>query len=508
VKLAPICGRFTLIGLLLALAACGDGGGGGSSPPLEAQVSTLAYVVTRCHEEKGGAGYSGSQALWVRQGDREPLKVAEFAMGQPPIGGLCRVLGDLRNGSLFTVIGAFQRLGVSPDGSTVVFEVSDDFSILSHVVTADQQGIFAVRADGSGLHRVADHSNDPAFHVDWACGAAPAKTCTIATGPYPLQFSPDGRRVVLTDLGPSDTGDDAPQVFTVDLASGARQQLTHIPPVPECRGQSDDPPDCVWPGLASVSNLSFLDDTTVAYGIGRDGSAVGGGVFTVKLNADGTPEGEPQAVPVLALPNGAVVPVFEITGAVAYAAIAVVPGRTPVNGSSSSVAKVFVVEPTSSAFLPGDRVLQLTNYDRWDTGGARFATDGQHVVFRASADPLGTNPSNQCQLFSIDRLGGDRRQLTSFAIVGDHPRNCEEGASPGCTIYGFNQVDLRTGALVFDSTCDPVGTNPHDGNQLFALRPDGTGLRQLTYTQGIITHPDRSIDVELPGPFHIPSRLR
>ena len=69
-------------------------------------------------------------------------------------------------------------------------------------------------------------------------------------------------------------------------------------------------------------------------------------------------------------------------------------------------------------------------------------------------------------------------------------------------------MDRRAGSLVFDSSCDPLGTNPGGGNQLFAMRPDGSGLRQLTYTQGIVNHPDRSIDVELPAPFYVPSRLR
>ena len=154
------------------------------------------------------------------------------------------------------------------------------------------------------------------------------------------------------------------------------------------------------------------------------------------------------------------------------------------------------------------RVLQLTNFGRSETGNARITTDRQRVLFYASADPLGTNPSNQCQWFSIDRLGGDLRQLTSFAAAGERGRNCEDLRAPGCTVLQLSRLDLGTGSLVFSSTCDPLGTNPQGGNQLFALRPDGSGLRQLTYTQGIVKHPDRSIDVELPGPFHIPTRFR
>jgi hypothetical protein len=60
--------------------------------------------------------------------------------------------------------------------------------------------------------------------------------------------------------------------------------------------------------------------------------------------------------------------------------------------------------------------------------------------------------------------------------------------------------DARTGTLVFASSCDPFGTNPN-GGQLFAMRPDGTGLRQLTDDPPVKTDPDGSVTVELPGPY-------
>jgi hypothetical protein len=57
-----------------------------------------------------------------------------------------------------------------------------------------------------------------------------------------------------------------------------------------------------------------------------------------------------------------------------------------------------------------------------------------------------------------------------------------------------------TKAVVFDSNCDPLGAN-QVGYQLFAMRPDGDGLRQLTDASGMTTEPDGSFRVELPGPF-------
>jgi hypothetical protein len=61
-------------------------------------------------------------------------------------------------------------------------------------------------------------------------------------------------------------------------------------------------------------------------------------------------------------------------------------------------------------------------------------------------------------------------------------------------------VDPVTGAILFDSGCDLVGSNLM-GQQLYAVRPDGTGLRQLTNFCAMTVEPDGTVDVELPGPF-------
>jgi len=65
-------------------------------------------------------------------------------------------------------------------------------------------------------------------------------------------------------------------------------------------------------------------------------------------------------------------------------------------------------------------------------------------------------------------------------------------------VRGANQ-DTVTGSIVFASTCNPFGTNPH-GGQIFAMRPDGSGLRQLTDARGFAVAADGTVTVELPGP--------
>lgn len=152
-----------------------------------------------------------------------------------------------------------------------------------------------------------------------------------------------------------------------------------------------------------------------------------------------------------------------------------------------------------------DHVLQLTNFHRVDTGNGNVTTDGQRVFFVASANPPelhGSNPSENCQIFSISVLGDDLRQLTRFGAADHSTVGCF-GAVPlgqtGCYILNLN-FDPETQTLVFTSSCDPFGTNPA-GDQIFAMRPDGTGLRQLTAMRGVVTAADGSVDVQLPGPI-------
>lgn len=175
-----------------------------------------------------------------------------------------------------------------------------------------------------------------------------------------------------------------------------------------------------------------------------------------------------------------------------------VPG-VPVNEvpppQGQGVREIFVFDAGSS--------LQLTSFQRHDTAAAFVGADGQTVFYQASADPLGNNPSQNCQIFSVDRLGGAPRQLTHFS-QGDPSINACGGAEAlsGCSIDGFFGQDRATQTIVFNSSCDPFGTNP-DGSQLFAMLPDGDGLRQLTHLQGVVDDADGTVSVELPGPYAV-----
>src|SRR5262249_40952155 len=117
--------------------------------------------------------------------------------------------------------GVFQRLGMSADGALIVFEMTDDFSILSRsILPPEQEGIYSVRGDGTGLHRLGPQSRDSSFRF---VSVAPASILSY----FPV--APNAELATFTDLGPGPTGEEVVQVFTIDLASGERTQVTHLP---------------------------------------------------------------------------------------------------------------------------------------------------------------------------------------------------------------------------------------------------------------------------------------
>src|SRR5262249_23999959 len=138
--------------------------------------------------------------------------------------------GATGGGAASVLIGGFQRLAVNPDGSGVVFEVTNKVAQLPGLSPDPlEEGFFFVRADGTGLRRLAPPSRDPQFRL------IPDSSAPLGfglLGPFPLSiaFSRDGRTVVYTDIGPGPSGEEAAQVVTLDLATGKRTQLTSLAP--------------------------------------------------------------------------------------------------------------------------------------------------------------------------------------------------------------------------------------------------------------------------------------
>jgi Tol biopolymer transport system component len=311
------------------------------------------------------------------------------------------------------------------------------------------------------------------------------------SGGTQFSFSPDGRAVVFTDLGPGPGADDAVQIFTLDVATGTRSQLTHLPAVPDRAVGTIG----LYPGTAVPF---FLPDGRIAFqSFGNlDGTNPEGNLLEFVMNRDGS---DLRSVATPVVHGGRLVPIFGVTGAGVRrrADILSVPG-TPMNPEAGTtgdaISEVF--------FIDGKNVLQLTHFGRVDTMTPNLTPDGHHVIFVASADPFGANPSGTCQVFSIGTVGSGLRQLTHFAQPQYSTTGCNTLEPPGCQILLPGRVDPATGTLLFYASCDPFGTNPY-GDQLFAIRADGTGLRQLTHARGFVTEPDGSTSSENIGPVGI-----
>lgn len=201
----------------------------------------------------------------------------------------------------------------------------------------------------------------------------------------------------------------------------------------------------------------FNDDQTLTFftRADADGHHPDGESIVVSVQSDGT--GLKVAPPVVALPGGEVLTSFRITDSEVDAAVLLVPG-TPVNpdlnNNGGFIQEVFTVDAD-------DNVVQLTNFHRTDTYAPTVSVDGRRVLFSAVTNRSGTNPKENCQLFSVDRSGGDLRQLSDFAEDAPRSENgCFSGRPPfGCNVF-YTDRDAHTDAIIFSSTCDPFGTNP------------------------------------------------
>ena len=499
--------RLLLALLLLHVVGCGGGSGGDEASSTSTPIRTLAYVVTDCAVDLAGMG-AVTQELRIQVGENDAVRVdgvnVKFEGSLRP--ALCRFLGGSRFGQAMQGDLAFKRLGVTPDGTQIVFEVSrPPAELLAQMPNAAidvDEGIYSVRADGSDLQRLGAPSREAPFRL------APIYSVSTLTFPG-FAFSPDGRRAVFTDLGPGPDGEEAIQIVSLDVDTGTREQLTSLP-----RGVDDPcPVVSAVPCRPGTAAPFFLDDDHIAFftSANPDGMNPSGELAGLVMNSDGT-RLRAGAHPT-SLPHGLIDPRFVITGP-APSAVAL-PVDVPSEGPPDPGIQAAFPFSMEVFLIDGDFLLQLTNFRRSDIVGVALTADGQRVIFAASAnlptrrngtDLVPRNPTGNCQIFSVDRNGGDLRQLTDFRETDHSTIGCYYHSGLGCAAAFFD-IDPVTGTLVFDSNCDPFGRNRY-GGQIFAMRPDGTGLRQITAARGLIVTLGTSETLELVGPHAYSAPVR
>src|SRR5262249_43188126 len=187
-----------------------------------------------------------------------------------------------------------------PDGSNVVFEVNDEFSIAyPPTLSPDQKGFFLARSDGSEPPiPLGPASRDKTF--DFAGGSSLSP---------PIAFSPNGRRIAFTDLGPGPDGHDAVQIVVLDLGTDppTRTPVTTLPSGtgPTTLGESP---------LFFTCCPRFIDDETVLFQTFADPGGLNPhnefAAFTVGIDGRGL-----KVVPRPAVPTDShVVPSFGVFG--------------------------------------------------------------------------------------------------------------------------------------------------------------------------------------------------
>ncbi len=97
------------------------------------------------------------------------------------------------------------------------------------------------------------------------------------------------------------------------------------------------------------------------------------------------------------------------------------------------------------------------------------------IVFNSSGDPLGTNPTGDFEIFTMDLDGGNVFQVTNNTVIDSGPK-----WSPDCSTISYNSLDttsLDIHRINADGTGDVNLTNtPGIFDAFSAWSPDGTAV--------------------------------
>jgi Tol biopolymer transport system component len=119
------------------------------------------------------------------------------------------------------------------------------------------------------------------------------------------------------------------------------------------------------------------------------------------------------------------------------------------------------------ANVNGPGLTQLTRATNLDAEDPSTSGDGSLIVFDANGNYTGQNPDRGFELFVVNSDGSGLRQLTQ-----------ERDARFASFSGRISRDGMR---IAFVSTENLLGTNADHSMELFTIRPDGTGLRQLTF---------------------------
>jgi len=133
----------------------------------------------------------------------------------------------------------------------------------------------------------------------------------------------------------------------------------------------------------------------------------------------------------------------------------------PTGGNHDGNVEIFV------SFRDGTGIRQLTHATEGSSGTPVLCGNGSRIAFTSVANLTGGNADHSQELFVVDWDGAGLRQLTNAQGDSDSPHISDDGTK-----------------IVFTTEQNPLGTNPDLATEVFAINADGTGLRQLTNSSG------------------------
>ena len=404
--------------------------------------------------------------------------------------------GEVRN--LTDAPGGDYRPSWSPDGSMLAFSSERGkpprmaAGRWEHV---HEPSVYVMRADGGGVRRLTGDGQ-------------------LAGSP---RWSADGRRVVFYELAVEDTfrargrGGQArveSRIVSVDVVSGERTEHASGPGLK------------LSPQFLAPDRVGWLaksgPDATLAFSDGAKGAA--GDIGNPSWSHDGRRVVYQQGpIATIARPRapGEVLagrdPGFELRYASGFPAV-------------SPDGRRLVVSERTGRGRPDDR----TGLAVWGTDGAdprrifrgdgsvmspRWSPDGEWIVFGAGGY-FGARRTRPGRVMVVRPDGSDPRAVTEGPLNAGFPSFSPDGAEVvyrvwGDTAEGLRIVDLADGAVrtlttgydnfpAWSPRGDLIVFSRLAGGDfdIFSIRPDGSGLRQLTTTPGGDSHPAWSPDGE------------
>ena len=366
-----------------------------------------------------------------------------------------------------------QESDITPDGTRIVF-TANPYDAATNPWR--QQQVFTVEADGSDPTQVTEIESDGVYHL----GGITDDGGTIAFSSWgdPLGCNGSGVR----------------KVFTIDADGSNLAQQSPCP----ASSTSD------YPVIGADGSFVVFQSTEDLANGNSDGSAE---LFRVKISGSGPP------VRQLTSDDNSLIKRPRVDGN----------GVWVVYHSDTTVGNPYGGVQIFRAGTDGSGAEILTDDTAWGASWPDISGSGERIVYSSSADPLGTNPEHNDEIFLLEPSTATLTQLTVTPSGRSyHASISNDGAwvyfkssapffepTPDSRFEPY-RIEVATGTVERVGGLRDGGALGGSGAYTFdhSIRPDGDGDRAVftAYGDRSGTNPDRSSEVFLVD-FNVPTTI-